>query len=686
MAYLSKSRFKQALNCPTKLYYGTKGNNYADNNADDPFMAALAEGGYQVGELAKFLVSDDPVAEDITINELDYEKSLAQTKEKRKKGGKVVIAEAAFAYKDFFVRTDLFVEERDTIKIYEVKAKSWDENVVFLKEEKRGPLKGTTQIHSAWREYLYDIAFQKYVVQKANPTKTVITYIVLADKTKEATIEGLNQLFKIKRNGKNIAIEVKLGITANSLGQIPLKTINVDDVCDWIYANKVDIDLDEPNGEPWMFEPLINYLSEQYSNNTRIWSNTINSKCKLCQYKNKEFPNGDKMSGLHECWKHIGKLTDAELAQPLVLELWGGLAGQKSFINEACADKRFLLKQVDDTIVKRGAGKEEPMGDTIDPTKRRLIQIEKSKKQDFTPHIDKEGLKELFESLAAPYHFIDFETTMVALPFHKGRQPYEAIAFQYSYHLMDAKGNIQHKSQYLNFEKGAFPNYDFLRHLKKDLSGIEGTIFRYHKHENTYLLLLYKQLYAVSEQEVPDKEQLMAFIREITTPGDDTPGEKWIPTNNMQDLWDFVIKYFYSLHAKGSNSIKDILPAIIKSSPYLREKYSQPIYATKAMPSLNLKEPHIWIDETKGSNPYKTLPAIFDEKAMEEIEAEGNLSNLDNGGAAMIAYAYLQFADMTDAERELYRQALLRYCELDTMAMVMIWEYWGRELMRHEYY
>ena len=95
---------------------------------------------------------------------------------------------------------------------------------------------------------------------------------------------------------------------------------------------------------------------------------------------------------------------------------------------------------------------------------------------------------------------------------------------------------------------------------------------------------------------------------------------------------------------------------------------------------MNSTTPHIWIDDTKGQNPYKTLPPIFDEEALEEIEAEGNLSNLDNGGAAMIAYAYLQFADMTDAERELYRQALLRYCELDTMAMVMIWEYWGTEV------
>jgi hypothetical protein len=129
-------------------------------------------------------------------------------------------------------------------------------------------------------------------------------------------------------------------------------------------------------------------------------------------------------------------------------------------------------------------------------------------------------------------------------------------------------------------------------------------------------------------QSVPDKEDLMSFVRVISTPSKDMP-EKWEPQNNMQDLWDFVIQYFYSLHAKGSNSIKDILPAVIKSSPYLREKYSQPIYATEVIPSLNFKEPHIWIDETKDSNPYKTLPELFDEKVIEELELEGNLENLD---------------------------------------------------------
>ena len=50
--YLTKSRFKSALECPSKLYY--KGNeNYADNSKGDKFLSVLAEGGYQVGELSK---------------------------------------------------------------------------------------------------------------------------------------------------------------------------------------------------------------------------------------------------------------------------------------------------------------------------------------------------------------------------------------------------------------------------------------------------------------------------------------------------------------------------------------------------------------------------------------------------------------------------------------------------------
>jgi len=51
---LSKSRFKSALECPTKLYYYGKKKEYANQMAENEFMMALAEGGFQIGELAKY--------------------------------------------------------------------------------------------------------------------------------------------------------------------------------------------------------------------------------------------------------------------------------------------------------------------------------------------------------------------------------------------------------------------------------------------------------------------------------------------------------------------------------------------------------------------------------------------------------------------------------------------------------
>ncbi len=75
MRYLTKSRFKLAEECPTKLFYTGK-KEYPDKKGEDPFLAALADGGFQVGELAKCYF---PGGTDITS--LDYEESLRQTNE-----------------------------------------------------------------------------------------------------------------------------------------------------------------------------------------------------------------------------------------------------------------------------------------------------------------------------------------------------------------------------------------------------------------------------------------------------------------------------------------------------------------------------------------------------------------------------------------------------------------------------
>jgi hypothetical protein len=42
----------------------------------------------------------------------------------------------------------------------------------------------------------------------------------------------------------------------------------------------------------------------------------------------------------------------------------------------------------------------------------------------------------------------------------------------------------------------------------------------------------------------------------------------------------------------------------------------------------------------------------------------------------MMAWARMQFDDVSEQERGQVFQALLRYCELDTLAMVMIYQHW----------
>ena len=48
----TKSAFKTALTCPKQLYYYNS-QTYANQNNDDSLLQALAEGGFQVDELAE---------------------------------------------------------------------------------------------------------------------------------------------------------------------------------------------------------------------------------------------------------------------------------------------------------------------------------------------------------------------------------------------------------------------------------------------------------------------------------------------------------------------------------------------------------------------------------------------------------------------------------------------------------
>ncbi len=58
-----------------------------------------------------------------------------------------------------------------------------------------------------------------------------------------------------------------------------------------------------------------------------------------------------------------------------------------------------------------------------------------------------------------------------------------------------------------------------------------------------------------------------------------------------------------------------------------------------------------------------------------EDEFDDESVSITSGGDAMTAYAKLQFTDMDVDKREKKISGLLHYCELDTLAMLMIYEH-----------
>ena len=126
----------------------------------------------------------------------------------------------------------------------------------------------------------------------------------------------------------------------------------------------------------------------------------------------------------------------------------------------------------------------------------------------------------------------DIQKPLVSLPFHKDQYSYEQIAFQFSHHVYHENGQIEHASEYINIEAGIFPNFEFVRALKKALDGDSGSIFKYSNHENTILNAIYQQLEASEEI---DKDELMDFIQSITHSTGNSK-TKWEGPRDMVDL------------------------------------------------------------------------------------------------------------------------------------------------------
>lgn len=645
--YLTKSKFKLAMECPTKLFYAGKAD-YADRSLDDPFLKELGRGGFQVNALAKFYFP-----EGVEISARNHDEAVRETSEFLK-ADTVTIFEAAFRFENFFIRADIVEKRGSEIDLIEVKAKSCDETGLLNKN-------GT--IKKEFKTHVEDVAFQKYVVCNALGTNFhVSAFLMLTDKSVLCPTDGLNQKFRL---GERNVVKIMSEIEAADLDPPILRKINVDTICETVYQALY-------GSEEMSFEQRIAMFADFYSRDEKYVSHP-SSVCKKCKFRLAAGEiEGEFKSGFHECWRNSLGWTDDDFNAGSVLDIWNFKRADKLINAKKIRLSEILLEDISPMTDKKPG---------LSYSERQWKQVQKAQNADISIWLDKENLKLEINKWKTPYHFIDFETCSPAIPFKKNRRPFEVLAFQFSHHTIDENGIIEHKGEFLSAAPGVFPNYDFVRELKSQLENDSGSIFRYHDFENTVLNAIRAQLLA-DQDDIPDRDELCEFIMSITK-STGKAEEVWTGERNMIDLHELVRRFYYDPATKGSNSIKDVLPAILNSSEFLQKKYSEPIYgAADGIKSGNFPDWR-WVefDGDKVRDPYKLLPKLFPDKSA--LENEILISELDviqDGGAAMTAYGKLQFQEMSVYERAEIEAALRKYCELDTLAMVMLYEGW-REMI-----
>lgn len=655
MPLLTKSLFTTSLGCPRKLYYATHKELYDNTNADNDFMRSLAEGGIQVGALARhYYFSKYNTFERGYIETKDKDKALRETEALMAKQN-AVIAEAAFEWGGCYVRADILVKRGSTIELIEVKSSSLRQE----DEEKVSNVTKHGEVNSAYRKYIYDVAFQKYVIDNALGTD-VKPYLMLINTDRECNVDGLNQMVRINTKTQEVDESglQKYTPPTNSEDWL-LLPCDMSMVCDAIISGST---AEQKEYMGTTFTEYVASLVDSLESDNPL-APRISSQCKGCEFRS----DNTARSGYHRCWKECANFSDEDFEKPHTLELWGGKGFRKA--KQLIEEKKYFLSEL--KIADYFSPKDSEISldmSEFSASSRRQMQIEKWSTGDMEPVL-LPGLKAEIEDWKFPLHFIDFETSTVALPFTKGRYPYETTAFQYSHHQLDADGKLTH-TEWISTER-VFPNFEFVRALKHDLEGDNGTIFRYSHHENSVLNQIAVQL---SLSQEADREELIAFINSITH---DTKEGRY-GERDMVDLCEVVVLYYYDPSMKGSNSIKVVLPAVLRSRE-LQKLYEKPYREYVSSPNFAEFDDFTLINyldaaRTEVGNPYKFLPVIGAE-LLEAGETADSEDRINNGGLANANYAKLQYDGLSADEKLKLKNALLRYCELDTMAMVLIYQF-----------
>lgn len=612
--YFTKYLFKTGLQCPSRLYYHRR--NFPQNNQSDPF---IAHSMYNKEKLTQLFRLRHP--EGVGIQCGSKIKAAEKTQELLLQD-QATIFDVVIISQNRLAKYPVLIKKEDELSFFQVHTKAFN-------PEKHQLYNHYGQLFSKWKSYLLGMAYQYFVLQQSFSEYDILPHMVLPNKNAKSTIiEDFNSL-----NSSNIDYLYESNL------------LHVQDVLNEV-ENLIEGSLAKEYFEYSPFRDTLEKLTDIYFSDQQF-PVEIGTKCKWCEFRlESDRVEGGAVSGFDRCWKQ--QVTDYNCDQ-VVFDLIG--PGTKSLIDKGIyVQKDIAESEVDsfDTITKAD--------NALTAKHRQSLQIMKAKGQKVPEEIIKPRLLQELQNWQYPLHFLDFEAGNYAVPIRNNRRPYHLALFQFSCHTLSADGTWEHH-QWLDPLEGRYPNYALVEQLQNIPRILEGTIIQYSNFERYALKTVRKELR--SEEQPPENQSAMLDWLDYVI---EDSGSNAVEKNRvyLADISQLVKKYYYNFHMTNSLSIKDVLRAVMEVSPFLKKHYSQPYNSS------NFDDMIWWQKSQSGSikKPYDLLSSN---------EERG----ISRGTEAMVAYAWLRDGCYQKERRIKIRENLLKYCELDTLAMLMIYQHWN---------
>ncbi len=519
---LSKSDFKLARSCATKLYYREM--QYPDTRAEDEYLEWLAEGGYMVEVLAKQLFPDGVTLE----YGGDPRAPAAETMRRLREGTDVTLFEATLLDGRRLARVDILRKSPQGLNLYEVKSSVFDPEDAEKRIAKTGsPFRNIPKPHAInqkWVEYLEDVTYQVTILRDLFPGVPVRAHLILLDKGKVAAHDGMALWFKVVRRPNGSLHTAEFIGDAEKARRDPL-TIGID-----VSAEVAEL-------EPEVRSSAAELLQSLEPSPSRIVT-PIGGKCRKCEYR---VALDATRNGFLECWGLRGH------AAPHVLDLYAGSDFRDDLLDAG-------VDRWQDVTEAHFAGR---TGKTAEKQRRHVTQVTRNEEW-----VDRAPLALALGGVRWPLHFIDFEAAGIAIPHHKGMRPYQRLAFQWSCHTIAAPGAALTHREFLNTDD-RWPNERFARTLREAI-GDEGTVLVWSAFESGILRGIADELTALGSAD----QELASWLRTTSLVAAGAQGR-------VLDMLKLCREHYYHPLMGGSHSIKAVLDALWRSSPETRARFEE---------------------------------------------------------------------------------------------------------------